>query len=334
MSKQFFYDAIDGKTDRIPLGLWFHYISIAETKPYSPELLERAYQGYLKYATEANLDFVKVMPDMFFIPKNLWGIDVTDEMQLYAVESVGTQDQVYGDQFELIKRLSDTLGDRTAVYATVLAPYYHLMFANMGRDKKPTDPMVFAEAIRKYPAAMKHAADELAKDIAEQAKRFILEAGAAGIFIGYHYLDGVTYEEFDAVFGDAERYILDEIAKVNQYTILHVCGGATRKIKNAFDHYKDMPFRILNYSVEHEGISLAEMKKKFPDKVICGGFNNRAPAVIHSGTKEEIQEATKKIIDEAGRDRLMLGPDCSLITKMMTNEKVAWVKEIADTYKG
>ena len=76
---------------------------------------------------------------------------------------------------------------------------------------------------------------------------------------------------------------------------------------------------------------MKEAKEKFPDKVIIGGFSNQEGSVLYTGTKEELQAETEKLVKEAGRERLIIGADCSLIPEKISYEKVAWIKEKADT---
>jgi uroporphyrinogen decarboxylase len=169
----------------------------------------------------------------------------------------------------------------------------------------------------------------VAQDLIKLSKRFLTEAGADGIFYAVHNFSTITKVDYLNVFTPAERLIADEIAAVKNYTILHVCGGLGKQ--NDFSYYANYPYKALNYSVANEKLSLAEAKKKFPDKAIIGGFNRDENALIHTGTKEQLQAETKKLVEEAGRDRLIIGADCSLVTNKMSYEKVAWIKEIADT---
>ena len=100
---------------------------------------------------------------------------------------------------------------------------------------------------------------------------------------------------------------------------------------NDFSYYANYPYKALNYAVGNEKFSLGEAKKKFPDKVIIGGFSTLPDSVIYTGNKEQLQAETDKLVAEAGRDRLIVGADCSLIPEHMSAEKVSWIKEKADT---
>lgn len=43
-----------------------------------------------------------------------------------------------------------------------------------------------------------------------------------------------------------------------------------------------------------------------------------------------LQAETEKLVAEAGRDRLIIGADCSPVPERMSAEKVSWIKEKAD----
>ena len=332
MSKQLILDAFDLKpVDRVPVGLWWHYTTPDEWKyeQGSPEIFKRAFEGHLGYAKEAKLDLLKVMPDIYMLPPNLEEVDVRSAEELAAVKPIGADDPYYAEHIALIKKLTDELGDDTAVFPTIFSPYYYLLNTWLHTERRQVTEADLLYAIENHPEALKHAADVVADDIIAQSVKFVTEAGAAGIFYAVHRFPGISDEQFGAVFAPAERRIAYEIAKVNSYTLLHVCGSIG--VPNNFSYYDGLPFKALNYSVENEKLSIAQLKERFPDKVIIGGFSNAPGSVIHEGTKEQIQAETRKIIEEAGRDRLIVGADCALIPEKSSNEKVIWVKEIADT---
>ena len=65
--------------------------------------------------------------------------------------------------------------------------------------------------------------------------------------------------------------------------------------------------------------------------MIIGGFSTKPDSIIYSGNREQLQAETERLVSEAGRDRLVVGADCSLIPEYLSPEKVAWIKEKADT---
>lgn len=331
MAKQIVLDAFDlKKVDRVPVGLWWHYTTRDEweTEQGNPEIFKRAFEGHLNYAKEVGLDLLKVMPDIYFVLPNLEGVDILDEEQLKNVKPADPHDPFYEDQVKLIKKLTDELKDDVAVFPTVFSPYYYLLNAQL-RQKRKFAAEDLALAVKKHPEALKHAVDVVAQDLITLSKRFLTEAGADGIFYAVHNFKTIDKVAFKKVFIPAEKLIAEEIAAVKNYTLLHVCGSSGTP--NDFSYYEDYPYKALNYSVENEKLSLKEAKERFPDKVIIGGFSINPDSILHTGSKEEIQKATKELIAEAGRDRIIVGADCALEPEKINNEKITWVKEIADT---
>lgn len=331
MSKQIILDLFDQKkVDRVPVGLWWHFTDSSEWGAgTNEEVFKRAFEGHLNYAKEAKLDLLKVMPDVYFVLPNLDGVDITDAEQLKAVRPVGPQDPFYESQVRLIKQLTDELGDDTAVFPTVFSPYYYLLFTQLRTKGQAVTEAELAQAVRNHPEALKHAVDVVAQDLTALSKRLLTEAGADGIFYAVHNFKTIGKVDYLNIFTPAERLIADEIAAVKDYTILHVCGSIG--VPNDFSYYANYPYKALNYAVSNEKFSLAEAKDRFPDKVIIGGFSTRPDSIIYSGSREQLQAETEKLVSQAGRDRLVVGADCSLIPEHLSAEKVSWIKEKADT---
>lgn len=331
MSKQLILDLFDGKkADRVPVGLWWHYTPEEKwpSNPYEEEIFKTAFEGHRNYAKDAKLDLLKVMPDTYFVLPNLDGVDITDAEQLNAIEPVGADHPFYESYVTLIKKLTDELGEDTAVFPTVFSPYYYFDFALARQGRKFTEAEL-AQAVKNHPEALKHAVDVIAQDLIALSKRLLTEGGADGIFYAVHNFKTINKVEYLNIFTPAERLLADEIAAVKDYTILHVCGSNGKP--NDFSYYANYPYKALNYSVANEKLSLAEAKEKFPDKVIISGFSNLPDSILYSGTKEELQAETEKLVAEAGRDRYIVGADCALITDKMSTERVIWIKEKADT---
>lgn len=332
MSKQFILDVFDQKkADRVPVGLWWHFTDRSEwgSKAGDPVIFKRAFEGHRDYVKEAKIDLLKVMPDVYFVLPNLDGVDILDAEQLKAVKPADSHDPFYESQVKLVKQLTEEIGDEAAVFPTVFSPYYYLLYSQLRSKGAGVTEVELAQAVKNHPEALKHAVDVVAQDLITLSKRLLTEAGADGIFYAVHNFNTITKVDYLNIFTPAERLIADEIAAIKDYTILHVCGSVGKP--NDFSYYANYPYKALNYSVENEKLSLKEAKEKFPDKVIIGGFSRDEGSILYTGTKEQLQAATEKLVEEAGRDRLIIGADCSLTPEEMSYEKVAWIKEKADT---
>ena len=57
-----------------------------------------------------------------------------------------------------------------------------------------------------------------------------------------------------------------------------------------------------------------------------GGFENGKEGLLYRGSKEEIQAETKRLIEETGKDGLILGADCTIPSDIVV-ERIQWVRE-------
>ena len=75
--------------------------------------------------------------------------------------------------------------------------------------------------------------------------------------------------------------------------------------------FRDYPAHVVNWAVYDSSYSLKDGAGIFPGKVIMGGFDNRQGALI-DGNQEKMLWQMKKAVEEVGRDRLIIGSDCTL----------------------
>lgn len=186
MAKQIILDILNHKkTDRVPVGMWWHYTDPSEwgDKPGDEKRFERVFQGHLKYAKEAGLDLLKVMPDVYFVLPNLAGVDILDEEQLKAVKPAAEDDLFFEEYVRLVKKLSESLGEETAVFPTVFSPYYYLLYTQLGTTGKAYTEVELGQAVKKHPEAVKHAVDVIAQDLIRLSRRFLTEAGSNGYLL-------------------------------------------------------------------------------------------------------------------------------------------------------
>jgi len=117
-------------------------------------------------------------------------------------------------------------------------------------------------------------------------------------------------EEYLRLVRPTEAAVIDCAAGLSDTNLLHMCGWDN--IPNRLDWWDKYPTKMINWDVHVEGVDLAQGRTRFPGRVLLGGFNNREGELLHTGTKEAIQAETRRIVREAGKDRLIIGADCSL----------------------
>ena len=131
-------------------------------------------------------------------------------------------------------------------------------------------------------------------------------------------------EEYNQVIKPGELHILNRAISAGGTNILHICGyeGAT----NDITYYTDYPADVINWAVELEGVSLSEGRQLFGGKTVLGGFENTEKGLLYLGSKEAIQGKVKELLDEAGRQGVVIGADCT-VPSDISSERIDWVKE-------
>lgn len=120
--------------------------------------------------------------------------------------------------------------------------------------------------------------------------------------------------------------VLDAARKHSEDNILHICGNRGRR--NTLSVYRDYEASVFNWSVEADGLSLAEGKEYFHGKAVIGGFGQNPGSLIHTGTKEEIEAFTEKLIAENGKVGIVIGADCTVPGDTPV-EHLKWVRDKA-----
>ena len=76
--------------------------------------------------------------------------------------------------------------------------------------------------------------------------------------------------------------------------------------------WKNYKAAAVNWAVYVEDMTLPEGKSFFNTNCVLGGFDNRKEGILYSGTMEEIQRETKRLIEENGKTEFIIGADCTL----------------------
>ena len=88
---------------------------------------------------------------------------------------------------------------------------------------------------------------------------------------------------------------------------------------------------MINWAVVVEGVSLEEGKELFGGRAVIGGFANTTEGVLYSGSKEEVEKYTRKLLDQAGTTGVILGADCTIPSDTPI-ERLEWVRQAAVDY--
>ena len=296
------YGLIEGKEiDRCPAGFWIHF-------PQECQHGEAAVKAYIDFMNHTDTDILKVMNENILYDGESKIMCLND---IKKFRGFSRKDDIFQDQMEIIKRISDCSKAEYPILATIhglLASAFHETgfsgnFTSMG--------YCLALFCRERPNEMK----QVFETIAETLMEFVdcsLEAGAEGIF--YAALGGekryFTDEEYEEFVIPYELKIYDYIKEKTKFDVLHICKSGI-----GFDRYVKLKPTIVNWGVYTNQFSLTEGCKLFEDSIILGGFPDRS-GVLVDGTEEEIAEHTRKVLEEMKGRRFIVGSDCTLPTEI------------------
>lgn len=325
--KQLVLDALNNKpTERVPVGFWFHYTK-NEMLPVSenPEMRKENLDGHKKFVQEFNPDFVKLMSDgYFFEPKTAKFLhNVKSAKELYELKPVSKDDSWITEQVSLVKELTSSFGNEVLTFYNIFAPATAFKWSVEGTDKK------LAQFIKEDKYAVLYALSVIAKNTQAVAEAVISEGKADGIYLSMQTIQDafVGPDLYAEVISPSELSVLNAAIGAGGKNILHVCGyeGA----RNNLSLFKNYPANAVNFASVVEGVSLAEAKKIFGGKTIIGGFANTTDGILFSGTKEEIQAETKRLLKDSGRTGIILGADCT-IPRGTDLQHLEWIREAAE----
>ena len=325
--KELIFSAFDNKpVDRIPTGFWFHILPVPTVHKAdaftNPAITDTVLAGEEKYIDTYKPDYVKIMTDGFFTYQNEKLAGITSVESLKSLQPLADDDIWFTRQIDYAKALSDRYGNDITLFYNIFAAATTLKFMLPDGDNS------LAALIKEDAGAVKNALSIISKDLAKLSKRLISEGGVTGIYLSLQNIlaDNVTKAVYDDIIAPGEKEILAAANSASPYNILHICGYHGHH--NDLTWYKDYDVKAINWAVKVEGISLEEGKKIFAGRAVIGGFGNTETDVLYSGTKEEVETETKKIIQNAGTTGILLGADCT-VPQDISWERFDWVREAA-----
>lgn len=326
--REWVLNLIDGQaSDKVPVGFWYHFTEESEFGQAlkNPAVLQRNIDGHQKFLEEVRPDFIKLMSDGFFdYPSPVIKKGLTSIKDLSEISSIGADHEWIEKQVELVKSIKASFPEDIASFYNIFAPATYLKWQLAGQVAHGDD--ILANFLKEDPQATKTVLDLIAKDIALLVKRLLQETAIDGIYFSVQNIqnDAISKEEYSHFIKPSELLVLEAAYSSGGRNILHICGyeGATNDVY----YYVDYPAQVVNWAVGPEGISLAQGKELFKGKTVLGGFGNTEHDLLYQADKETIQAEAKRLVQEAGKDRLIIGADCT-IPSTIASERIQWVKE-------
>ena len=295
--------------DRPPVGFWFHFSK-------EDSLGQRCVDAHLRYYNNVDVDIAKLMCDGYFDYPNPVAKAVKEPGDWYAMKPLGPDSEFIRGQVERAKAVKAGLKSDCLVLYNVFAPFSSIRFGT-------SDELVMRH-LREDPKAIEYALDVIAQDNALLCEKLITEAGIDGV---YYCVQGgeknrFTPDEYRRYITPSDLKVLEHANRFSGYNVLHCCGWAG--IPNNLEVWRDYPAAAINWACFIENMGLCEGKEFFGGKCVLGGFDNRATGLMYNGTREEIQEFTRELVQRSGSTGVMLGADCTLPATVDVNH-IQWV---------
>lgn len=262
------------EVDRPPFSFWHHFgLKTAD------EHARRTLDFHARYRT----DWVKVMSDFPYPkPDGAWY-----ELKLNT--------NPFPQQLQALTLIRDGLSGKVEFIETVFNSW------NVAQKLSSKDDLLAFKD--KDPTAVLHALDIITRSQIEHAKR-ALALGASGILFAVananeKELSVADYEKFSAPF---DRQFLKGISGA-KFNILHVHVEAPYLAQVGA-----LPATVFNYSEVVSKIPIAEVRKRYPGRVIAGGIDE----VRYTSLSEDDLRSQWKAAQAAAGRKFILTPGCSV----------------------
>ena len=313
--------------DRVPVGFWHHFTNEDEWLVGfgNQAIIEKNLAGHQAFLAEVEPDFIKLMSDGYFSYPNERLKKVQSIKDLADIEPLGADHPWISEQVELVQKIrAGFTEDLVAIY-NIFAPVTYFKWL-VGKVAGGDD--IIADFLAEDAVLTRRVLDVIAQDIAALTERIIKEAGADGIYLSVQSIQDVrvSAEDYKAFIAPSELAVLEAANAAGGVNILHICGyeGA----RNDVHLFTDYPAQVINWAVGPEGISLAEGRKLFGGRTVLGGFENGKEGLLYTGSQAAIQDETKRLIAEAGKEALIIGADCTIPSDIKA-ERIQWVRQAA-----
>ena len=313
--------------DRVPVGFWHHFTNEDEWLVGfgNQAIIEKNLAGHQAFLAEVEPDFIKLMSDGYFAYPNERLKKVQSIKELADIEPLGADHPWISEQVELVQKIKAGFTEDSVAIYNIFAPVTYFKWL-VGKVAGGDD--IIADFLAEDAVLTKRVLDVIAQDIAALTERIIKEAGADGIYLSVQSIQDarVSAEDYKAFIAPSELAVLEAANAAGGVNILHICGyeGA----RNDVHLFTDYPAQVINWAVGPEGISLAEGRKLFGGRTVLGGFENGKDGLLYTGSQAAIQDETKRLIAEAGKEALIIGADCTIPSDIEA-ERIQWVRQAA-----
>ena len=328
--KERFLNVLANKpVDYVPVAFFHHFCTQKEwfRGMQNEEIFQKNIEGHRIARKKFDPDVVKVMNDSLMImPVDMSFVECAADLR--KIEPPRRGSLFFNKTKELTDRVLEIYADSDAPkFVTGFSP---IMIMRLGVNEalgsfgKPRT----LELLEEDPDAFVDGLRIIGESIKELNEILIKECGAEGIYFSVnnqsHFIPDDLYAQYVS---PSEKEVIAHANTLSDINLLHICGYAGKA--NNLQLFKDYDVPGINWAVHAEGVSLSEGKKLFSGRAVFGGFEQAT--VIYTGTREEIEEFTFKILDDAGQIGTMIGADCTVPTDI-DDIRLEWVREACKKY--
>lgn len=286
-------NAINGQpVDRPPVCFWRHFGNIAP---------EETVRQHLAYYRDSGIDLLKMMCDEFFVyPMD---VNATPE-EILRMKPLGRDSYYVRGQAERASQINEALRGEALTLYNAFSPYATLKHT-LGDEKS-------MKLIREHEDAALHLMDIICEDTCYIVEDILTQSGTMGMMLPLQGAEQGRFsdEEYARLIAPTEHAVIECAQKYSDKNLLHMCGWDC--VPNHLERWENYPTRMINWAVFVENLTLAQARTRFRNKVLLGGFDNRAGKLLHAGGEEDIKLFTKKLVWSAGKEKLIIGADCSI----------------------
>jgi uroporphyrinogen decarboxylase len=278
-----------GPLDRPPFSVWYHF-----GLQHAPA--ERTAQAHLELLDAYHLDWLKVMNDYSYpMPDGLETLD--DARDLARLGPIDVTQGPPGEQLKVIEILTPALRGRVLFVDTVFNAWNTLRRNVL----KGAIDVLMRDHPRELEAALTVVNDNLTRYALASLAR-----GAAGIFLSVPATaESLTLEQYERFMRPFDLALLEAIRGRGEFHVLHAHGARLH-----FDRLLDYPVHAISWGDREGGPTLAEARRRTPLALVAGIDHTR----FQYRSAAEIRAEVRQAVADAGRDRLLLAPGCSLAT--------------------
>jgi uroporphyrinogen decarboxylase len=280
--------AIAGQpVDRPPFTVWYHF-----GLQHAPA--EDTARAHLAFLEAYDLDWLKVMNDYSYpMPAGLETLD--DPRQLARVTPLDPAVIPLGEQLRVVAILAQALRGR-ALFVDTLFDAWNTLRRNVVKG-------AMARFMREAPVELERALGAVNETLIRYA-RASLERGAAGIFLSVTPSEEyVTREQYERFVRPFDLAFLEAVRGEGECHVLHAHGNRVY-----FDRVLDYPVHAISWADRVGGPSLREARGMTPLALMGGITHANFQYTAAAAIRAEVRNA----LAEAGRDRFLLAPGCSL----------------------